>query len=67
MCAGAILLARVDALYYGAPNPKFGAVGTRLNVLGDHGWNHAVRVTPGLLAEECGAILTDYFRSKRSE
>jgi tRNA(adenine34) deaminase len=66
MCAGAILLARIDCLYYGAPNPKFGAVGSRLDLLGgDWGWNHRVRVEAGLLAEECGRLLSEYFRTKR--
>ena len=67
MCAGAILLARLDALYYGAPNPKFGAAGTRINVLGDHGWNHRVRVAGGILAGECARPLSDYFQSKRRD
>lgn len=67
MCAGAILLARVRALYFGASNPKFGAVGTRLNVLGEHGWNHRVRVVGGILAEECARLLADYFHTKRGE
>jgi tRNA(adenine34) deaminase len=67
MCAGAILLARLDALYFGAPNPKFGAVGTRINVLGDPGWNHQVRVVGGVLADECACPLTDYFQSKRND
>jgi tRNA(adenine34) deaminase len=67
MCAGAILLARIKALYFGAPNPKFGAVGARLNVLGDHGWNHRVQVVGGLLADECARLLGDYFRAKRGD
>jgi len=67
MCAGTILLARVEALYFGASNPKFGAVGTRLNVLGECGWNHRVRVVGGVLAEECAHLLAEYFRTRRSE
>ncbi len=66
MCAGAILLARVDAVYFGADNIKFGAAGTRINLFGDHGWNHRVRVVGGVLAEECGRLLTEYFRAKRN-
>jgi len=67
MCAGAILLARVRALYFGASNPKFGAVGTRLNVLGKHGWNHQVQVFGGILADDCARLLADYFQTKRGE
>jgi tRNA(adenine34) deaminase len=67
MCAGAILLARIEALYFGAPNPKFGAVGARLNVLADPGWNHRVRVVGGVLADECARLLGDYFHAKRSD
>ena len=65
MCAGAVLLARIEALYYGATNPKFGAVGTRIDLLGDHGWNHRVRVVGGILADECARLLAEYFRGKR--
>jgi tRNA(adenine34) deaminase len=67
MCAGAILLARIDALYFGAANPKFGAVGTRLDLLGDHGWNHRVRVAGGILADECARLLRNYFQNKRGD
>lgn len=67
MCAGAILLARIGALYFGASNPKFGAVGTRLNVLADPGWNHRVRILGGIRAGECAQLLTDYFRAKRGD
>jgi len=67
MCAGALLLARIAAVYFGATNLKFGAVGTHLNVLGEHGWNHRVRVTGGLLADECAQLLADYFRTKRGD
>jgi len=67
MCAGAVLLSRIDALYFGAPNPKFGAVGSRLNLLDEAwGWNHRVRVVGGVLAAECGALLSAYFRGKRT-
>ncbi|MBM3334769.1 nucleoside deaminase [Candidatus Sumerlaeota bacterium] len=66
MCAGAILLARVSALYFGATNAKFGAVGTRINLLGGHGWNHRVRVVGGILADDCARPLADYFRVHRT-
>ena len=67
MCAGAILLARIETVCFGASNPKFGAVGTRINVLGEHGWNHRVRVAGGLLADECSRLLADYFRARRGD
>jgi len=67
MCAGAILLARIETLCFGAANPKFGAVGSRFNVLDDHGWNHRVNVTAGILAGQCAALLSEYFRNKRAD
>ena len=67
MCAGAILLARVPRLVYGAPNHKFGAVGAKIDLLDDaHGWNHRVAVTGGVLADECAEILKQYFSRKRA-
>ncbi len=65
MCAGAAIMARTDAIVYGAANPKFGAAGSRMDVPGGAIWNHSVRVSGGLMAEECGAVLTHYFREKR--
>ncbi|MFC1601536.1 tRNA adenosine(34) deaminase TadA [Candidatus Sumerlaeota bacterium] len=67
MCAGAILLARVPRLIYGAPNHKFGAVGAKIDLLDDaRGWNHRVAVTGGVLAHECAEILKQYFSHKRA-
>ncbi len=65
MCAGAAIMARVDSIIYGATNPKFGAVGTRVDIPGGFVWNHVVKVHGGVMADECGAILTSYFRAKR--
>ncbi len=65
MCAGAAIMARIDAIIYGADNPKFGATGTLVNLPADARWNHLVRVEGGVLADECGAVLKDYFRAKR--
>ena len=68
MCAGAILLARVDRLVYGAPNHKFGALGTITDLLAEeHAWNHRVEVVSGCLAEECAELLQSYFAAKRQK
>jgi tRNA(Arg) A34 adenosine deaminase TadA len=65
MCAGAILHARIARLVYAAPDPKAGACGSVLSVMNHPRLNHKVEVVPGLLAEECGALLTNFFRSRR--
>ena len=65
MCAGAIVLARIGSLIYGAPDPKAGACGSVLNVVGDTRLNHNPRVTSGVLAEECAALLGEFFEKKR--
>ncbi len=65
MCAGAIILARVAEVYFGAYDPKAGACGTLMNLLEDTRFNHQPAVFPGLLAEECGALLTNFFRQIR--
>ena len=65
MCAGAIILARVAEVYFGAYDPKAGSCGTLMNLLEDTRFNHQPAVFPGLLAEECGALLTNFFRRIR--
>jgi tRNA(adenine34) deaminase len=65
MCAGAIVLARVPRLVYGATDPKAGAAGSVLDVLGQPRLNHRPAVAAGLLAEECAELLTDFFGSRR--
>ena len=65
MCAGAILHARIRRLIYAAPDPKAGACGTVLTVLNHPSLNHQVELTSGLLAEECGELLTTFFRVRR--
>lgn len=65
MCAGAILHARIARLVYAALDPKAGACGSVLSVMNHPQLNHRVEVLPGLLAEECGALLTDFFRRRR--
>jgi tRNA(adenine34) deaminase len=65
MCAGAIVLARVPRVVYGTVDPKAGAAGSVLDVLGEPRLNHRPEVAGGLLAPECAALLTDFFGSRR--
>lgn len=65
MCAGALVQARVARVVYGAADPKGGAVHSLYQVLSDPRLNHRCEVTSGVLGEECGKILKDYFRRKR--
>ena len=65
MCAGAILHARIARLVYAAPDPKAGACGSVLSVMNHPQLNHKVEVLPGLLAEECSTLLTNFFRARR--
>ena len=65
MCAGAILHARIARLVYAAPDPKAGACGSVLVVMNHPQLNHKVEVASGLLAEECGSLLTNFFRARR--
>src|SRR6059036_1769104 len=67
MCAGAIVLARVGRLVYGAPDPKAGACGSVLDVIREPRLNHRVEVASGVLAEESGALLTQFFARKRRQ
>lgn len=67
MCAGAILQSRIVRLIYGASDPKGGACGSKLDLLGDYTWNHKTEILSGVLAEPCGTILTEYFRKKREQ
>jgi len=66
MCAGALVNARMDRLVYGAPDPKAGACGTLYEIPTDPRLNHRLKVTGGVRAEEGGALLTAYFRAKRT-
>ncbi|MFL5780008.1 MAG: tRNA adenosine(34) deaminase TadA [Thermoleophilaceae bacterium] len=65
MCAGAIVLARVPRVVYGAPDPKAGAAGGVLDVLGEPQLNHRPEVAGGLLAGESAAMLRQFFALKR--
>jgi tRNA(adenine34) deaminase len=65
MCAGAVTLARLDRLVYGAEDPKGGAVGSLWDVLRDRRLNHQPEVIGGVLAAECAAVLRDFFAIRR--
>jgi len=65
MCAGAIIHARLGRVIFGARDPKCGAVVSLYNVLNDERLNHQVEITEGVLLEECGEILSRFFREKR--
>jgi len=67
MCAGAIILARLGRLVYGAHDPKAGACGSVLDVIHEPRLNHRVEITTGVLAEECGLALRQFFQRKRRE
>ncbi len=65
MCAGAIVLARIDRVVFGAWDPKAGACGSVLNVLACDRLNHRPELAAGVLEDECGAILKEFFRQRR--
>ena len=67
MCAGALVNARVDRLVYAVPDPKAGAAGTLFDVPRDPRLNHRVEVVSGVMAEECGELLSSFFRSRRGK
>ncbi len=66
MCAGALVLARVSRLVYGAPDPKAGACGSLYNLCQDPRLNHEVAVVRGVLGAEAGAVLSKWFLAKRA-
>jgi len=65
MCAGAIVLAGIPAVVYGAPDPKAGAAGSVLDVLAEPALNHRPAVIGGVLEEECAAVLRGFFAARR--
>ncbi|MEG0149463.1 MAG: tRNA adenosine(34) deaminase TadA [Comamonas sp.] len=67
MCSGAMLHARVDRVVYGAAEPKTGAAGSVLNVFGYAQINHQTQVLRGVLAEECAALMADFFQQRRAQ
>ena len=67
MCAGLITHARVKRLVFGAPDPRTGATGTAIEVLNHSSMNHKVEIQAGMLADECGDILRQFFRARRKK
>ncbi len=67
MCAGALVLARIDRLVYGCRDPKAGALGSMYDVVRDGRLNHTYRITPGVLEAECRDVLTDFFEKLRGK
>ena len=66
MCAGAIVLARIDRVVYGASDPKAGACGSVLDIFAEQALNHRPRVTPGVLREDCASLLSGFFSGLRA-
>ena len=67
MCVGAMLHARIARLVYGAADPKTGACGSVINLFAEAKLNHHASVTSGVLAEECGLLLREFFAAKRAK
>lgn len=65
MCAGALVQSRIDQVIYGAADPKAGCAGSLMNLLADDRFNHQPELISGVLAEECGLLLKDFFRRLR--
>ncbi|VWX38523.1 tRNA adenosine(34) deaminase TadA [Exiguobacterium oxidotolerans] len=67
MCAGAIMLSRIEHVIFGAVDPKGGCCGTLMNLVQDERFNHVSRLTSGILEKECGELLTAFFRELRAK
>lgn len=67
MCAGAIIMSRIDKVIYGAQDPKGGCAGTLMNLLQDDRFNHQCEVIPGVLQETCGNLLSNFFKKLREK
>jgi tRNA(adenine34) deaminase len=65
MCAGALVLARLERLVYGCADPKTGACGSLYDIVRDERLNHRLEVTAGILAEDCSRLLQDFFQHRR--
>jgi len=67
MCAGALIWARIKRLVFGAADPKAGACGSVMDVLAEKRLNHRVSVTKGVLAQDCGSLMSEFFRKQRAQ
>lgn len=67
MCAGAMVNARIEKLYFGAYDMRFGCAGSVLNLTEEPHFNHRVKTEGGILKEECAALLTAFFKEKRNK
>jgi len=67
MCAGALVLARIKELYFGAKDPKTGACGSVVNIANHKKLNHRIKVKGGILEEACAILLKEFFRKKRTK
>lgn len=67
MCVGALLLARVEAVWFGPREPKFGGCGSIVDAPSLTGWNHRLRAVGGILEEESAALMREFFRKRRAE
>ena len=67
MCAGALVLARLKQVYFGARDSKTGACGSVVNIINHKRLNHRIKVKGGILEKECGSLLSEFFKKKRSK
>ena len=67
MCAGALVLSRIDRLVIGADDPKTGACGSLYNIASDERLNHRIEITRGILGEQCSSMLKEFFRERRTK
>ena len=65
MCAGALVLARIPRVCFGAAEPKTGACGSVINIANNTSLNHRINISCGILADECSGLVSDFFRQKR--
>ena len=66
MCAGALIWARIKRLVFGADDPKAGACGSIMNIISEKRLNHRLSLAKGVLADQCGALISDFFRKQRA-
>ena len=67
MCAGALVLARIDNIIYGAADPKTGACGSVFNIASSEKLNHKINIRNGVLVDQCGYLLSEFFEKKRTK